>query len=395
MHSDRSDEEGIEWAARLIGGRVVHRERQIRWRPHWTLHIEDDDAVVHRVLLRGYRNPGYTETDAAGARRVLEREAGVLEAIQGVPIRIPRYYGYNSKLGWMLMEFIDGDVELTALQDKVRLRAIYRTYMEELATLHAYPITELKLPATVEIPASGREFRTNLLARYLGPSRALERAHPEPTTELALQWVINNDLPDERPVALGLGDVGPNQFLFEGDHLTSLIDFESAIVGDPLWDMGKMRGRNLLYHIDNMPDHLRYYGEVYERLTGIPLSLDSLQYWTVAGPALFQTQTLVGTQNPSATTVDAAFMFSYEVIAKRRVMEGLAEVFDLDLVKPEVGAEQSTTLGRLHALLIDQFAEWYGPSSASAEDRSFARYSGAIAETLALGDANHPAVRVR
>lgn len=118
-------------------------ERQSRWRPHWILHIDDSAGHVHRVLLRGYRNPGYTQPDEAAELQRLEREAGVLAALQAVPVKVPKYLGYNKELGWMLMEFVDGDVELTALADQDRLHRIYDEYVEELAKIHAFPIEQL------------------------------------------------------------------------------------------------------------------------------------------------------------------------------------------------------------------------------------------------------------
>lgn len=89
---DRRDKAAVEWAADVIGAaKVVRKELQSRWRPHWTLQIEDVHGNVNRVLLRGFRNPGYTEADDEGARRFLEREAGVLAALQKTDLKVPSY----------------------------------------------------------------------------------------------------------------------------------------------------------------------------------------------------------------------------------------------------------------------------------------------------------------
>ncbi|WCP16011.1 hypothetical protein sphantq_04503 (plasmid) [Sphingobium sp. AntQ-1] len=146
MLDHRRDEEAIVWAEAQMGGRVVARERQNRWRPHWTLDMDLGVGGVKKVLLRGYRNPGYTEMDHSGSRAFLAREADFLAALQDVPVKLPRYYGQNRDLGWILMEFLPGETELTALEDADRRFTIYRQYVEELAKLHAYPLDRIALP---------------------------------------------------------------------------------------------------------------------------------------------------------------------------------------------------------------------------------------------------------
>lgn len=381
----RADEAGIAWAEQLLDGRAVRRQKQNRWRPQWILDVETARGVTVRALLRGFRNPGYTEMDEAGARALLAKEAAVLEALQSVPVKLPRYYGYDASSGWMLMEFVPGDTELTSIPDPQRRFLLYRQYVEELARLHAFPLASIQLPAGLERPASCRDFRRGLVDRHLAFYRQLNRAHPEPTLELGLQWCINNDVPDERPVCVGFGDVGPNQFLFEGTELRALIDIEYASVCDPLMEIGMMRARDVTYHTGRMPEHIHHYGRCYEQLTGIPLSLESLQYWTIAGPALWTVFTVAGTQRPNPHMVDAAFLFSYEVQQKRCILEGLAEKYGISLSPPPLPQGQTATLGVLHELLIGQLQQHYAPDGQDEAGADFSRYSVAIARTLAKG----------
>ena len=204
-----------------------------------------------------------------------------------------------------------------------------------------------------------------------------------PEVDVALRWVTNIELPDERPVCLDLDDVGPDQIRFGGDNVAALDNFQFAQIGDPLHEI---YGGNLLYHIERMPEHLRYYGTCYERLTGVLLSLASHKYWPVAGTVLRQVPTISGTQLPRATSVDTAFMFLYEVIMKRRVTEGLAEQFDLELGRPNV---TGTTLGRLHDVMVRQLEDYYPARMVQHEKPIFVKYSAVIAERLHRGEACH------
>lgn len=388
MSVNRRDEEAIAWAGQLMGGRVVRRECQNRWRPQWILDV-DLNGKVKRVILRGFRNPGYTEMDEGGVRAFLEKEAEVLMAVQGMPVKFPKCYGHNRELGWMLMEFVEGDSLLTAVEDSDRRFMLFNKYIEELAQLHAYPVDLIRLPKSMERPRTARDFKQNLVRRHLEFYRNLDRKRAEPSLELGLQWVIHNELPDERPLALGFGDVGPNQFLFEGNEVKALIDFEYAIICDPLMEMGMMRSRDVTYHTGHMPEHLRHYGKCYQDLTGIPLSFKSLQYWTIAGPALWNVFTVAGTQNLRPSLTDSAFVLSWEVQQKRCILEGLAEQHDITLVRPELPESRATTLGPIHELLVAQLEQHYLPSARDLNEANFIKYSAAMAKVLSRGNGCH------
>lgn len=380
------EEAAFAWVEQVLGGRILSRRLQSRWRNQWFLEVERDGAI-ERVVLRGFRNPGYTAEDTSGARAMLALEAQALEALQDVPVATPRYLGSNPDLGWMLMEWLDGDSELTQIADEDRRFAIYQGYVEELATLHAYPLDKIRLPAAMPRPASSRAFREELIARHEGFYRSLALPDAEPVLELGLQWVKHNDISSERPLGLGLGDVGPNQFLFVEDRFHALVDFEYAVIGDPLMEMGMMRGRDVTYHTGRMTEHMRHYGACYERLTGIPLDLRALQYWTIAGPALWNVYTVMGTQRADPAMIDLAFLFAYEVQQKRCILEGIAEYYGFRLTRPELPKPTNTLLSPLTQALAAQldghFREQAGEDPYAA---SFARYSASIARTLALGD---------
>lgn len=383
----RCEAGALAWVEQLLGGRVVNVERQVRWRPHLICDVEFAGGRCRRVLLRGFRNPGYTTADEAGARATLASEAAVLRALKSAPVAAPEFLGYNDDLGWLLMEHIPGDVELTAIDDPDRRFTIYTGYVEELAKLHAFPLADIDLDPMLARPASAKEFQQDLLDRQEAYFRSAELQYPEPVMELGFRWLRANGLPSERPVCLCLTDVGPNQFLFNGDRFESFIDVEFGMVGDPLMEIGMMRGRDVTYHSGRIIEHIYHYGEVYEQLTGIALDTDALQYWTVAGPTLWNVFTLPAAQRPDPTMVDTAFMLSYEVQQKRCILEGLAEVHGIQLEPPSLPEPDPMQLGPLHATMAGQFEHFWPTRVADPQDVVFAKYSKAIADTLARGEA--------
>ena len=383
----RRDEEALAWAEQHLDGRIVNVERQVRWRPHYVLDVESAGGGRRHVLLRGYRNPGYTTPDEAGARAMLASEAAVLRALKSVPVAAPEFLGYNGELGWLLMEYIAGEAELTAIEDSDRRFTIYTGYVEELAKLHAFPLADIDLDPMLLRPASAKAFKQDLLDRHEAYFRGADLRYPEPVMEMGFRWLRANELPSERPVCLCLTDVGPNQFLFQGDQFGAFIDVEYGMVGDPLMEIGMMRGRDVTYHSGRMTEHIRHYGKAYEQLTGIALDIGALQYWTVAGPTLWNVFALPAAQHPDPTTIDTAFMLSYEVQQKRCILEGLAEWHGIHLETPALPEADPMQLGSLHEALAGQFEHYWPTRVADPQDAVFAQYSKAIADTLARGEA--------
>lgn len=72
---------------------------------------------------------------------------------------------------------------------------------------------------------------------------------------MRLQWVKHNEISSERPLGLGLGDVGPNQFHFAGNAFHAFVAYEYGIISDPLMEMGMMGGRDVTYHTGHMTEN--------------------------------------------------------------------------------------------------------------------------------------------
>jgi tRNA A-37 threonylcarbamoyl transferase component Bud32 len=58
------------------------------------------------------KNGGY----AADVKERLHREAVVLNALQNTGVLVPKYYAYNQELGWLLQEWVHGEVMISELQ---------------------------------------------------------------------------------------------------------------------------------------------------------------------------------------------------------------------------------------------------------------------------------------
>ena len=72
------------------------------------------------------------------------------------------------------------------------------------------------------------------------------------------------------------GDCGPDQFLFAGDRVTAIIDWELGHIGDPMLDLGAIRLRECLYPAGMFPFVLERYREL-----GMPVDDQAIRYYTV------------------------------------------------------------------------------------------------------------------
>jgi aminoglycoside phosphotransferase (APT) family kinase protein len=274
---ERRLDEARAWLERVLGGRIVSWRAQERWRPQYFAEVEKPQGETLSVLLRGWRAPGIVDT-IPDSRKRLEREAAVLEALQRLPVKAPRYYGFEPAGGWILMEAVPGDDQLTAVSDSSRQSELFKDYIDDFVTIHAADPTTLGLPDSFVAPADGD---ANARANY-GAHRARYRAAgsgPDPLIELAWCWLDAHAPAVPKKWSLCTGDIGANQFMFGAGGYRALFDVEMAYIGDPLQDLGLMRYRNMCYPVADFEAVLHHWFEA----SGRPFDSDSLQYWTMVG----------------------------------------------------------------------------------------------------------------
>lgn len=274
---ERRTREARAWVEQTLGGRIVSWRPQQRWRPQYFIDVERPDGTVLPVLLRGWRVPGVVDT-GANSRKRLEREAAVLEALERLAVRSPRYYGFEPEGGWILMEAVAGDDLLTALDDPARQTALFKDYMADFATIHAADPAALGLPASFAVPANAE---ANARASYRANRQNFRAAGcpAEPITTLGWEWLDAHAPAAPEKWSLCTGDVGANQFLFGPEGYRCLFDVEMAYIGDPLQDWGLMRYRNMCYPVAGFEAALRHWFQLSGRAFDVP----SLHYWTMVG----------------------------------------------------------------------------------------------------------------
>lgn len=379
--SSRHTEEAINWAAGLIGGKVIRRERQQRWRPVYYLDIEKPDGTVKEVLLRGFRNP--VGVDETAWRERLRMEAGVYEALMDTNCRVAAYHGYEPKGGWFLMDVLPGTPYVSRVSDRELQRSLYRQYIEALVELHQLDYRRLNLPDNLPVAATYEDGISLMLNEFRKPWDAYPESgkKAEPVAALAFWWLDNHRPKPVDRFSLTPGDIGTDQFMVDGGRLTGFFDLEMSYVGDPLQDIGCARYRDLGYPIPGLPEYLRYWGE----LMGRDLDKESLCYWTVAAMFAGLLYTYPLWRHPVAQLHrDCTFMHAIIPTNLRGTCEALAEYYGVDLEPPARPEPHVTSYTRYNSWVVDQLNYFYSPRTNDDGLLLDYRCSAALAETGVL-----------
>ena len=99
----------------------------------------------------------------------------------------------------------------------------------------------------------------------------------DPLTTYGIDWLRRFVPKDVARVSLVQGDTGPVNFMFQGDHVSAIIDWETAHWGDPMEDLGNIMVREFY----NPCGGLSGLFELSSEQAGVPYSRFGAQYYAV------------------------------------------------------------------------------------------------------------------
>jgi aminoglycoside phosphotransferase (APT) family kinase protein len=215
----------------------------------WIVDLEDPSApdehrvrlVVRREPLRGPLEP-YDVAD----------EAAVYVGLAGTGVPVPRLLATCSDTSvadrrFSVLEFIEGDVPdyRTIMSrpdwiDERRRRGMAGEFVRVLAEVQRVDPQRLPPVAAAPVPRSERERLHGLIDAMLesaGRRMATWVAHP--IFRDVARW-CREHAPDGGPEDMVVvhGDYKVGNFLWRDDRIVALLDWEGAMLGDPLQDLG-------------------------------------------------------------------------------------------------------------------------------------------------------------
>jgi aminoglycoside phosphotransferase len=305
------------------------------------------------------------------------REAVILDLLQDQDVRVPPYLGFHEDTGALLMAKVEGSAQVHGLEDREQLRSISRDFAEQLASLHRLDLDDLDLTEDLRVPTTAEELALeNFLVYAETDLDTVLRRRPhlaDPLLALSRAWVRRRVPAFERPATVVQGDCGPDQFLFEGDRVTAIIDWELAHIGDPMLDLGAMRLRECLYPAGMFPIVLERYREL-----GMPVDEQAIRYYTVVTILFTLFGTIGGTVRLDPRNDEVILQLWWQYALRRALCEAIAEFEGIELTLPEAIADDTATDVRLHELLADRI---YQLAQRKPE------WAGELRSSLALADA--------
>jgi len=180
----------------------------------------------------------------------------------GLPVAQPLYLAHDHAPPYFISRYIAGSPRLDA-DDR---RGFCRTLAETLTEIHAVDLAQSDLSV---LPR-----QADRLAEYLDAAEAADERIRAAMRRAAHRIKPNN-------CALLHGDFWLGNLLWQGDKLSGIIDWEDAMLGDPLADLGKSR-LEMLWALGEQA--MRDYSDAYLALNP-QLDASALPFWDLWGAA--------------------------------------------------------------------------------------------------------------
>jgi aminoglycoside phosphotransferase (APT) family kinase protein len=283
----------------------------------WAIDVtHPSDGSVSELYLR-YQPPRPPSAEPY----TVWREARVYQAIRGTPVLAPQLIAIHPEHQAILTDRVRGRADYRRVEAEVDRVAIARQFVHTLATLHQLPISPALLPGYVAGRTMADCVRQEL---EIWRSMYLETAGRDPLIDFALNWLFSHVPASAGAPVLVHGDAGPGNFLFEGDRMTALLDWELAHPGDPMEDLAWFSMRSVMEPVPHFAKLLREYSALSE----VPLDFNRIRYHRI-----FVSTRVVIIRHRNVTGQPANSIVS-QALNQRLLVAALAEATGVTLSQP-------------------------------------------------------------
>ncbi|WP_340315783.1 phosphotransferase [Rhizorhabdus argentea] len=245
-------------------GPVSRIERQGRWRPSWYVDALDGSEMRH-LYVRGDRAGDWPPMP-------LKYECRVFELFGQKGLRVPKIHGFIQEIPAIVMDLAPGRPDLRTAHSEADRDMIRDQLIEQMVMMHA-----IDPDAMADIGAlrpDGDDEAGLTYYRLIEKLFTSNRIAPAPAADFVRRW-LNRNVPKNpdgaRPITVDAG-----QFLFEGDRLTAMLDFEFAGLGDFHTDLAALRIRNRAEYIGDVEAMIT----LYQKHSGVAVDLHRVRYHT-------------------------------------------------------------------------------------------------------------------
>ena len=328
------------WIEHNVGGTVTRVDRMPRWRPAWDVDVEVDGRLVP-LHVRGER-----EAQIAMPYRIAD-EVAVHELLEAHGLPVPHAYGLCDDPYALVMDRLSGLVDLAGASGDAERDRILEEYLEVLARVYEIPLDA--------VAAAGFAVPTDSASTELRFMRAMEdlydrgmEGQPADPVEVFLRRWMRDHVPQDRLSVACFTTYDSFQFMFEDGHITGLLDFEHAHVGDPMMDLAALRIRDTIKNLGDLSAIVARY----EAVTGVAVDHDVIEYQTVVYNAL----SIASTGPPLAAPIPGTDWISYlawYVNGARWAFESIAEIGGYTLDAIAIPDARPTRHAPAHRYLVE------------------------------------------
>jgi aminoglycoside phosphotransferase (APT) family kinase protein len=316
----------LDWVREVGGGEISRLERHVARREAWVVDVARSDGDTLEGFLRIDRNP------VVPSNISLEKEALIVRALGPTSIPVPTLYGWNEGLQTALFARDPGRSDIDKVDDATQQRAVMEDFIRVIARLHALDIDTLGLDEALgERPEDARACALGDVDAQLRQFASFLDGYTDPLISYGVDWLRRHAPQQVERVALVQGDTGPVNFMFQGDRVSSVIDWEWGHWGDPMEDLGNICVREFW----NPSGGLTGLFELYERESGIPFSAFAAQYYRVQQNVrgMIPIHAVCAHAHPRESV---AWYLCYRYVGDRSTCEALAEAMGVEIDRPEM-----------------------------------------------------------
>jgi len=315
------------WVESATGGVVVSAERGGSGgsRELYFVDVACGDAPPRPLVLRLESGGGFAGTEISVAR-----EASVYAALQGTDVPVPRLVAVAPGGEAILLERVPGTGALGTLDEPTRRQSL-GSFADALGALHRVDVTTLDLPGFAR-PSTPEDHARLDLDRW---ARLAHEHVPDvdPLVRYAGAWLHARAPRRVQRTVLVQGDTGPGNFVALDGHVTGIVDWEFAHLGDPMDDLAWLEMRTGADGDAYGP--LEPYLERYARASGLTVDHDAIAYYRVA----VQYRCAVTTSLAVSRGGGARGWFPYVLVTQRYLLgltDALARVTGITEPAPEL-----------------------------------------------------------
>jgi aminoglycoside phosphotransferase (APT) family kinase protein len=336
----------LEWIRTATGSSAVTVERRSAGasRAGYAVDASQADGSTLALWLRMDTGVG----PQSNGHYTLRREAAVYRALQGRGVKIAEIVAVHPTEEAFLMGRLEGRNWFSEVTDPAQQQVLATKFMAELAQLHCIDVTTLDLPELGPVRGVSEHVLEEI---EIWHEQYRQQGLADPLIEMALSW-LRRHLPDDAdwPVVLVQGDTGPGNFMYAGDELVAVTDWEMAHYGDLHDDLAWIYVRDVQERFTDLCDRLHDYAS----FSGRRVDPQRLRYFLV----LAQTRCAIGTRNGLLAHDHRGEMANhliYSALHLRLLAECLADAAGLDptIAEPTLDAPETPTAWAYDVALAD------------------------------------------